>query len=95
MQFQKAAGDTIYTATSVGDSKTFYAHVLFCYYPYLVDKVWEKHKLGIGIFNLQGMERRNKESKTAAKKYYNNKHNVYSQTMNRMYDRFWFSGIEV
>ena len=89
--FQKAASETMHTTTTTGDNETFYAHVLFCYYPILADRLWKEHKLGLGIFNLQGMERRNKESKTAAKKYYNNKHNVCTQTINRMYDRFWFS----
>ena len=80
--FQKAARQIFYTNTTLGDSKTFYGYVLFCYYPILVERLWKEHRLGIGIFNLQGMERRNKESKNAAKKFYNNKHNVCSQTIN-------------
>jgi len=88
IQFQEAASETIYTNKSIGDSKFFYGHILFYYYPILVNQIWNKHKLGIGIFNLQGMERRNKESKEAARRFYNGKHNVCNQTMNRMFNRY-------
>ena len=71
--------------------KNFYAHALCCYYPQLVNKVWKNHGVGVGVFTLQGFERRNKESKTIAKKYYNGKHNVCTQTLKRNYDFYHFS----
>ena len=46
-----------------GDCETFYCHVLYAYMPMIVDDTWNKFQLGCGIFNMQGFERRNKESK--------------------------------
>jgi hypothetical protein len=89
--YQEAASETILTNHTIGDNESFYSHVLFCYYPQLIDRLWTSHNVGIGIFTLQGFERRNKESKNAARRFYNGKHNVCSQTMNRVFDLWWFA----
>ena len=86
--FQKTTSEIIYTKTIISDSEIFYTRVLFCYYPILADRIWEENELELGILNLQGIEWRNKESKTAAKMHYNNKHNVCTQIINYMHD--WF-----
>ena len=91
MLYQEAASETILTSYIIGDNESFYSHVLFCYYPQLIDRLWTSHNVGIGIFTLQGFERRNKESKNAARRFYNGKHNVCSQTMNRVFDLWWFA----
>ena len=46
-----------------GYNETFYFHVLRYYLPAIMKDTFEKHHLGIGIFTMQGFERRNKESK--------------------------------
>ena len=89
--YQKAASETFLTRQFQGDRETFCSHVLFCYYPQMIQRIWDKHKMGIGIFTLQGFERRNKESKTAAKRFYNGRHNVCCQIINRVFDSFYYS----
>ena len=89
--YKKAAAQTILSKNAIGDSENFYSHVLFNYYPKLIIKVWNEYKVGVGVFNLQGFERRNKESKNAAKCFYNGKHNICTQTMNRMHDHWYYS----
>ena len=44
-----------------GDNETFYLHALRCYFPQLAIKLYKKHHMGLGIFTMQGFERRNKE----------------------------------
>ena len=51
------------TKKNIGDMETFYMHTLRFYLPKIVDDTWERYRLGIGIFTMQGFERRNKESK--------------------------------
>ena len=54
-----------------GNNETFYLHALRCYFPQLATKLFEKYCMGLGIFTMQGFERRNKESKL------NEKRNVF------------------
>ena len=56
--------------------------------PDIVLKTFERHGLGVGIFTMQGFERRNKESKNCLKRFTNNKDNVLIQNMNRLYNVF-------
>ena len=91
LKYQEAASKTYLSKNTMGDSENFYSHALFCYYPQLVDRIWKDHEMGVGMFNLQGMERRNKESKNAAKRFCNGKFNVCVQTMRRKFDFFYFS----
>ena len=51
------------TKNKMGDSENFYHHVLMYYIPHISKITFEKHHLGIGVFTMQGYERRNKESK--------------------------------
>ena len=58
---------------------------------YMIDitKVtFEKHGLGVGIFNMQGFERRNKEPKEVMRKHGNNKGNILVSNMGRLRDKF-------
>ena len=87
----KATESTILRQIITGNAENFYFHILFYYFPMLVDHLWEIHQVGIGVFNLQGFERRNNESKTIAKRFYNSKHNVCYQTMNRAFNLCYFS----
>ena len=70
-----------------GDCETFYCHVLYAYMPMIVDDTWNKFQLGCGIFNMQGFERRNKESKEIFSKFINGKDNVVKQSLKRLYKK--------
>jgi hypothetical protein len=49
--------------------ETFYCHALRFYLPSIAEVTFEQHKLGLGIFSMQGFERRNKESKNTARRF--------------------------
>ena len=40
----------------VGDNETFYFHLLRLYMPRIAQETFEKHKLGLGIYTMQGFE---------------------------------------
>ena len=49
--------------------ESFYMHCLRFYMPKIAEITLERHKLGVGIFTMQGFERRNKESKNTIKRF--------------------------
>ena len=77
---------TILKGDNVCDDETFYLHVLRFYIPDLSEVTLKKHQLGIGIFTMQGFERRNKESKNCFRRFTNKRGNVVCQTMKRLWD---------
>ena len=48
---------------------SFYFHSLRFYLPQLALLTFERHGLGLGVFTMQGYERRNKESKNTIKRF--------------------------
>ena len=68
--------DTFLTKTMIGDKENFYMHCLRYYMPQLAERMWQKHRVGLGIFTMQGYERRNKESKNTLKRFTNSRGNV-------------------
>ena len=74
--------------TENGMEETFYCHALRYYIPDIARITYERHSLGVGIFNMQGFERRNKESKNCMKRFTNNKGNVVVNNMKRLWDVF-------
>ena len=64
-QFYDHGSDTfLMSAQGIeGGRETVYMHILQFNIAKHAKETFERHGLGIGIFNLQGMERRNKESK--------------------------------
>ena len=74
--FCKCGKHTFLTKRNTGDDETFHFHCLRFCIPKIVDETWEKHKCGVGVFTMQGHERRNKESKNTLKRFSNNKGNV-------------------
>ena len=72
----------------IGDEETYYLHALKYYIPKHARKIWDTHKLGIGIFTMQGFEPRYKESKNIMKRFNNKKHNICSQILQRLWDYF-------
>lgn len=71
-----------------GGSETFYMHALRFYLPRFARQTYQRHGLGVGIFNMQGFERRNKESKNCMKRFCNHRGNVLVNNMKRIYDVF-------
>ena len=71
-----------------GGTETFYMHALRFYLPRFARQTYQRHGLGIGIFNMQGFERRNKESKNCMKRFCNHRGNVLVNNMKRIYDVF-------
>ena len=49
--------------------ESFYMHCLRFYMPKIAEITFDRHKLGLGIFTMQGFERRNKESKNTIKRF--------------------------
>ena len=89
--FFTAGGKSFLTKGVVaGDDKTFYMHCLRCYIPKIARTTFKDHHLGVGVFTMQGYERRNKETKQAFARHCNGKGNVQIQTLNRLFDEYSF-----
>ena len=61
--FYDVGAKSVLTNNNEGDAETIYMHVARYYIPKLARELFEKYGVGIGIMNMQGYERRNKESK--------------------------------
>ena len=89
-KFYTAGGKSFLTkGKKVGDDETFYMHALRCYIPRMARQTFDDHHLGIGIFTMQGYERRNKETKWCFHHHCNGKHNVLTQLLGRLHDIFY------
>jgi hypothetical protein len=55
-----------------GIEEIFYCHALRHYMPRIAKVTYETHGTGVGIFNIQGFERKNKESKNCMKWFSSN-----------------------
>lgn len=73
-----------------GDDETFYMHVLRFYLPKIARITFDEHDLGLGIFTMQGFERRNKESKNTLNRFSNTKGNVLCANLRRLWDIFYY-----
>ena len=71
--------------SSKGQKETFYWHALRYYLPWMIRDTYETHSLGIGIFTMQGFERRNKETK----KIYQQRCNNRGDTMTANLKKSW------
>ena len=74
-----------------GDDETFYMHCLRFYLPKIALDTFEKFELGLGVYTMQGFERRNKESKYTLKRFSNTKGNIVAPNLRRLYDKFEWS----
>lgn len=82
---------TVLTTNVTGDHETFYYHVLRFYIPKIAQETCNKYGLGIGIYTMQGFERRNKESKNILKRFSNNVGNITIPNLKRIWDIFQHS----
>ena len=73
-----------------GDNESFYFHVMRFYMPPIAKLTFERHKLGVGIFTMQGFELRNKESKNTLTRFStkNQKTNILHNNVCCCYDIF-------
>jgi hypothetical protein len=74
--------------TTTGTEETFYLHALRFYIPRIVKQTFDRHGTGIGVFTMQGFERRNKESKNCMKRFSNNRGNMMVNNIKRVWDIF-------
>ena len=73
-----------------GAGETTYLHILRYNLATFARQLYKDHKLGIGVFSMQGFERRNKESKHIYTHHTNNKGNSSISTLkglNRMFQK--------
>ena len=75
--FVECGIDTYLTSVEMGDDETYYLHALKYHIPNHATQTWEDHTCGIGVFTMQGFERRNKESKNILRKFSNIKTKCY------------------
>ena len=86
-----AGAKTVLTHNTVGDRETFYMHVLCYYVPQLAKRTYDKYGVGMGVYTMQGYERRNKESKNTFRRFNNNRGNVVVPNLKRLWDIFHHS----
>jgi hypothetical protein len=87
-QFYECGRKTFLTKNVDGDIEFFYSHCLRFYLPKHAEELFTEHGVGLGVFTMQGYERRNKESKNALKRFTNHKGNILVQNMKRLWDIF-------
>ena len=52
--YQVGATSFLTGGTQTGNQETFYMHVMRFYIPEIVKITYDRHRLGVGIFNMQG-----------------------------------------
>ena len=71
------------TNRRTGDKENFYVHVLTNYIPGIMRETYKRHKLGVGIFSMEGFEYKNYTSKQVLNNRTNGKikSNIVLQSM--------------
>lgn len=88
-KFYKLGGKSFLNrGKNIGFYKITYMHALRFYMPKFSNDTWVEHNLPLGIYTMQGFERRNKESKNIFSKRTNNKSNPCMQTLPFLYESF-------
>ena len=64
-------------------------HALRSYIPLIAKITFDRHGLGVGIFDIQGFERRNKESKNTLQIFTNNRGNIVLPNLRRVWDVYY------
>ena len=86
--FYKYGCSTFLSCNDSSEQETFYLHALRFYMPKFMKETWKTHRLGVGVFTMQGMERRNQESKKALQNHTNNRGNIIVQNLMKLYGNF-------
>lgn len=58
--------------------------------PKIALQTLNEHKMGLGVFTMQGYERRNKESKNTLKRFGNSKGNIVVPNLKRLWDIYFY-----
>ena len=90
IEFYECSKHTFLTKRNTGDDETFYFHCLRFYMLDIVDDTREKFESGVGIFTMQGYERRNKESKNTLRRFSNNKDNIVIRNIKQLWDHYYY-----
>ena len=88
-EFYECGMSTFLKKTHYGDEETFYLRSLQYYLPVIMHTTWESHRIGWGVFTIQGFERINKESKNTLSRFNNRTGNLASQNIRRLWDVFF------
>lgn len=86
--FYECGKTTFLSLTNKKFNETYYMHALCFYLSDMVDITWKRHKCGIGVYNMQAIEHRNKESKFFLVNCCNKKHNIVNYNIRRLQDKF-------
>ena len=86
--FYKYGGENFLKKQVSGDIETFYLHVVRYYMIPIIKDTWGKYECGVGIFTMQGFERRNKESKYSLSNHNNGKGNIILQNIVHLCSNF-------
>ena len=91
-KFYKVGSESFLTKDkrNPGGDETFYMHCLRFYLPKIARTTLDKDGYGLGIFTMQGYERRNKESKNTLQRFCNGKRDILPNNMNRLYYVFHY-----
>lgn len=60
--------------------------------PVIIKQTYNRHGTGVGIFNMQGFERRNKENKNILRRFSNHKGNLCVNNIKRVCNIFENNG---
>ena len=55
-----------------------------------MENTFNEFNMGLGIYSIQGVERRNKKSKNCAKRFSNYRKNISFSTIRHLFDVFFF-----
>ena len=91
-QFYKIGGESFLTKDkgNPGGDETFCMYCLRLSLPKLARTTLDKDGYGLGIFTMQGYERRNKESKNTLRCFCNGKGDILKNNVHRLYDVFHY-----
>ena len=88
--FYEVGGKSFLTkGDKIGDDETFYMHCLRFYLPDIAKKTLKDHKLGLGVFTMQGFEHQNKISKRLWNRFNNHTQKVLVQNLNSLFDAYY------
>ena len=78
---------TLKTSTDKeGVNHIFYTHVLLNYLVLIIREIFYTYNCGLRIYLMQGIERRNKESKNTAKQFIENRFKLSYLKMNQLFN---------
>ena len=86
--FYKHGLDSFLTERSKGDKETFYIHTISHYVYDIIKDTYRSHRLGPGVWSMEGFESKNAQSKRAVCIHSNRKGNLPAQSIAQMYLQF-------